>query len=93
MATYTSHYPIAYSTTTVKVTTTFGAQNGYESCDPAKVTVRAQSGELLDGYPAIYSGVGGVNPNPAYTYIRVKQTTETGWNAIEGRLTWTYLDA
>ena len=57
------------------------------------VTVRPQSGELIDGYPAIYTGQGGINDNPAYTYIRVKQTTETGWNAIEGRLKWTYLDA
>jgi len=57
-----------------------------------KITIRPQLGTLLDGYPAIYSGAGGVNDNPHYTYIRVKQTTDTSYNAIEGRLKWTYLN-
>ena len=57
------------------------------------VTIRPSGGQLLDGYPAIYTGSGGINDNPAYTYIRIKQTTNTGYNAIEGRLKWTYLDS
>jgi len=56
------------------------------------VTVRCPSGYTLDTYPAIYSGKGGVNTNPARTYIRVKQTTDDSYNVLEGRLTWTYLD-
>jgi len=56
-----------------------------------KITVRAQPGDLIDGYPAIYTGQGGVNDNPAYTYINIKQTTATGYNATTGRLKWTYL--
>lgn len=58
-----------------------------------KITIRPPSGQYLDGYYGIYTGEGGVNDNPAYTYIRIKQTTNTGYNAISGRLKWTYLTA
>jgi hypothetical protein len=55
------------------------------------ITIRPPSGTLIDGYPAIYTGENGINDNPAYTFIRVKQTTATTYNALEGRLKWTYL--
>jgi len=57
------------------------------------LTVRAQSGELIDTYPAMYTGQGSVNTNPSYSRgsVVVKQITNTTYGAIEGRGTWTYL--
>lgn len=55
-----------------------------------KITIRPLGGALLDGYSGIYTGQGGFNDNPAYTYIRIKQTTATGYTILEGRLKWTY---
>ena len=39
---------------------------------------------------AIYSGVGGINTNPPYSYIRIKQIEENSYLCISGRLRWTY---
>ena len=56
------------------------------------LTVRCQTGETLDTYPAMYTGRGSVNTNPSYARgsVAVKQITATEYAAVEGRGTWTY---
>ena len=60
-------------------------------------TVRTQAGQLIDefdgagGYPAIYSWQGSVNDNNAPTRVVMKQTSETGYDAVGGKGKWTFL--
>jgi len=79
--------PDASSTTTIGSVFKFVNQSGY------KLTVQAQDDdhidELIDGN-AIYSGSGGVNDNPPYASIRIKQLQANDYHAIHGRLKWTY---
>jgi len=57
------------------------------------VEVRAQSGETIDTYPAMYTGEGYTNTNPSYARgsLTVKQIRTDRWGATEGRGIWTYL--
>jgi len=73
---------------------TIGALYKFINLTSYVLTIRAQSGETIDTYPAMYSGQGLVNTNPSYERgkVAIKQITGTLYASVEGKGTWTYLD-
>lgn len=69
---------------------TLGSVYQFSNLTLHKITIRPPTGYKVDGYDGFYTGQGGFNDNPARTFVRIKQTSDNGYQVLDGRLKWTY---